>query len=121
VVEWNFLDAQASRKEHPVRLLQMYFALSLAAAVPVTYSPYAAANTFGDRDYQLLRSLLAKAELFQRDILDSQRALLPTDPTHISRHTGEVPVPMPRWFPACGRDEVDGGLLDRISQLGRIA
>jgi hypothetical protein len=53
-------------------------ALTIAAAFLAVASLASSAlgNTFGEQDYQILRNLSRKIDVMNRDILDSQRALL---------------------------------------------
>ena len=52
-----------------------HFGLGVVALLGI-FPQHVAGNTFGDREYQLLRSLSERAQAFQRDIVESQRALL---------------------------------------------
>jgi hypothetical protein len=59
----------------PARLARLV-PLAVIALASVIFSPCVTANIFGDQDYLLLRNLSQRTEVFRRDILDSQRALL---------------------------------------------
>jgi hypothetical protein len=56
----------------PIRLVFPIAAIVLTGI----YSHAAMGNAFGEQDYQILRNLTQKTEVFSRDIVESQRALI---------------------------------------------